>query len=68
MDTPKALMLCTAITLGGCATNLVPVAAPCPLFPAPPAELMQDPPTLELVPEELRRTIRLRAISRNDAP
>jgi hypothetical protein len=54
MDTLKVLMLCTAITLAGCASNLVPVAAPCPPFPEPPQELMRDPPTLDLVPENIR--------------
>lgn len=31
----------------------VPVAIECPAMPAPPAELMTDLPTLDLVPQEL---------------
>ena len=55
MGTRRLLMLCIAImpALGGCPATL-PVAAKCPPFPKPPAELMQDPPTLDLVPPEQR--------------
>ena len=51
----KVLMVCgVCMGLAACAGNPVLVAASCPPFPKPPESLMQDPPTLDLVPPSLR--------------
>lgn len=48
------LLIGSLTALPGCAAAPKPVTAMCPQFPQPPAPLLKPPPTLYLLPPEMR--------------